>query len=376
MRIGILTLPLHTNYGGLLQAFALQTYLERLGHDVVVLDKDKTPNIRPWYLRPALWTYHLIQKYVRHKNVEIFTESTLRRTYKEYLETSKYTQCFVREYLHTHIYRNLSDIGKNDFDAIVVGSDQVWRRKYFFGSNIKDAFLHFTKGWSIKRIAYAASFGTDEWEYSEQQTSECKESIRLFDAVSVREDSGVLLCHRYLDCDAHHVLDPTMLLEAEDYISLLEQSETSKTDGDLLVYLIDETDEKKELLSKIAQKYSLTPFRVNSHVEDNNAKLEDRIQPPVEQWLRGFKEAKFVVTDSFHACVFSILFHKPFVVIGNKSRGLVRFYSLLNLFGLQHHLVLSPEEWRTDVNYDIPATVYNILDEWRIKSKHFISLNL
>ncbi len=71
MKIGILTLPLHTNYGGLLQAYALQKYLTDIGHDVKILDADKHPNIRPWYIRPAIWGYHLIQRYVLHQEVEV-----------------------------------------------------------------------------------------------------------------------------------------------------------------------------------------------------------------------------------------------------------------------------------------------------------------
>lgn len=77
-------------------------------------------------------------------------------------------------------------------------------------------------------------------------------------------------------------------------------------------------------------------------MEDWSAPLAERIQPPVEQWLRGFMDAELVVTDSFHACVFSILFHKPFVVVGNKERGLARVKSLLKMFGLE-------ERWNSDI---------------------------
>jgi hypothetical protein len=66
--------------------------------------------------------------------------------------------------------------------------------------------------------------------------------------------------------------------------------------------------------------------------------LEKRIQPPVESWLRAFYDSEFIVTDSFHACVFSILFHKQFLVIGNKDRGLARIHSLLSMFGLEDRL--------------------------------------
>ena len=88
----------------------------------------------------------------------------------------------------------------------------------------------------------------------------------------------------------------------------------------------------------MADDMGLIPFHVNSRVEVQNAPLAERIQPPVEQWLRGFMDARMVVTDSFHACVFAIIFNKPFIVIANKERGLARIESLLAMFGLQKAL--------------------------------------
>ena len=88
------------------------------------------------------------------------------------------------------------------------------------------------------------------------------------------------------------------------------------------------------VLEYIIKEKQLNIVRVNSKVEDITAKLEERIQPYVEQWLCGFYDADFVVTDSFHACVFSIIFNKPFIVCGNKKRGSARFLSLLSSFNL------------------------------------------
>ncbi len=371
MKIAILTLPLHTNYGGILQAYALQTTLECMGHTVVVLDSDKHPNIRPWYLRPLVWGYYAILKYVKHRNVEIFPEKKMMKGYQEYLITSQNTQKFVDNHINRRTYKSLSEIKPNEFDVIVVGSDQVWRVKYFFGKCIKNAYLDFTKGWNIKRIAYAASFGTDEWEYSPTQTEECKRAISLFDAVSVREDAGVALCKKYFGIDAKHVLDPTMLLSKEDYESLVDDTNSKPSEGDLLTYIIDETPEKVAIVDKISRIKGLKPYRVNSNFENLSADVNERIQPPVEQWLRGFMEAKFVVTDSFHACVFSIIFSKPFVVIGNEQRGVSRFKSLLGMFGLEDHLVL---QRKLDMNKDYMSSpsVYEILNQKKEESVKFL----
>ena len=172
-------------------------------------------------------------------------------------------------------------------------------------------------------------------------TANCKNLVKKFDAVSVREDSGVDLCKRYLDIDSEHLLDPTMLLKKEDYIRLFENSNTPASPGTLMCYILDETPEIELLINKIARERGLIPFRASSKVENNRAPLVERIQPSVEQWLRGFYDAKFIVTDSFHACVFSILFNKPFIAIGNKGRGLSRFISLLSRFSLEDRLLLN-----------------------------------
>ena len=119
------------------------------------------------------------------------------------------------------------------FDAIVVGSDQVWRPKYF-KDKIENAFLDFAKSWNIKRIAYAASFGTDEWEYAPKQTKRCGELLKLFDFVSVREMSGINLCATHFDLGAKLEPDPTMLLTTEDYMRLFEVARTPKSSGTLL----------------------------------------------------------------------------------------------------------------------------------------------
>ena len=345
MRIGILTLPLHTNYGGILQAYALQTVLEWMGHDVVVID---TPNVKP---SPSLMTLcKRIIKRLLGKHVGVIYEW---KHNKEYPIISQHTQPFVDKYIHRKIVSSPTELQEKDFDAIVVGSDQIWRPKYY--GKIENAYLSFAKKWNIKRIAYAASFGTDDWEYTHKQTIECGNLLKMFDAVSVRESSAVNLCKEHFGVDVQHVLDPTMLLDKEDYIRLIEAANTPKSKGTLLNYILDETPEKRTLIEQIAKDKGLVPFRVNSRVEDHNAPLEERIQPPVEQWLRGFYDAEFVVTDSFHACVFSILFNKPFVVIGNKERGMARFNSLLRLFNLESRIIVNFDDFKSlsDTNFSV-----------------------
>lgn len=333
MKIGILTLPLHTNYGGILQAYALQTALERMGYEAVVIDKTNQAKLPLWKM-PLSYPKRILKKYaLGKKNIRIFQEQWFNQTYPI---VSKNIQPFIDKYIHYITPNKLSELKPDQFNAIVVGSDQIWRPKYY--PQIENAYLTFAKNWNIKRIAYAASFGTDKWEYSPTQTETCKKLAQKFDGISVRESSGINLCKQHLNTSAQHVLDPTMLLDKEDYIRLFEKAKTPKSPGNMLVYVLDETQEKTTLINKVAKEKGLTPFRVNSQIGNLNAPLEKRIQPSVEQWLRGFYDAEFVVTDSFHACAFSILFGKPFIVYGNENRGLSRFESLLHLFSLKDRL--------------------------------------
>lgn len=355
MRIGILTLPLHTNYGGILQAYALQTILERLGHQVIVLDtsqKHKSPAI--WKF-PLCLSKRMVLKLTGKQKI-IFVERYWNHQRK--VITQNITP-FIKKYIHRKEILSFSELKENDYDAFVVGSDQVWRPLYFcpmwHGQPIGNAYLSFAKGWNIKRIAYSASFGTASWEYSIEETLDCKECIEKFDTVSTREDSGVLLCKKYFDVEAKCVLDPTMLLSSKDYISLIEQSKAPKSEGSLLVYVLDENEKTKNIVAEISKIKHLVPFSVNNPYEYNEQKpLNERVKKSVETWLRGFYDAKFIVTDSFHACVFSILFQKQFVVIGNKSRGLARIESLFTKLGIEKRFVEESKAIKAmkEIDYD------------------------
>ena len=366
MRIGILTLPLHTNYGGILQAYALQTVLERMGHEVCLIEKKREVIPFSLWKAPLVYGKRILMNAFGHP-VPIFYEQKANIIKKN-------TERFIDKYIKRRIVGAFSEIREKDFDAIVVGSDQIWRPKYF--KDIEHAYLDFTKDWNIKRIAYAVSFGTDEWEYTPEQSERCGKMSNHFNAVSVREDSGMNLCHTHFGIKAQHVLDPTMLLNKEDYIRLFENANTPKCEGTLLNYILDETPEKLALIEKIAKEKNLVSFRVNSKVESREIPLQERIQPPVEQWLRGFYDAEFVVTDSFHACVFSILFNKPFIAIGNVRRGMSRFKSLLSMFGLEKRLITSSScdiEEIEDINW---SKVNAILNDKAYASIKLLAANL
>ncbi len=374
MKIGILTLPLHTNYGGILQAYALQTILERMGHEVIVLNRDRNV-YSPKHQQILSYILYLIKKYCLGRKVSPFKSAKRKNIERE--EREQYMSVFLNKYIHTYKIRNLvKDVPKN-LEAFVVGSDQVWRHKYFtrlFKSRIENAYLKFCKDENVKRISYAASFGTEEWEYTEDETKECARLLGLFDAVSVREKSGVILCSEKLARnDAKRVLDPTMLLSQKDYIKIVDNAEMPKSSGNLMCYVLDDNTNIQALINRIAIEKNWIPFIANSKVNDKKLPNKERIQPPVERWLRGFMDAEFVVTDSFHACVFSILFHKPFIVIGNKNRGYSRFESLLKLFGLEKRLIEDVSQFELSMLNPISDDAYKKLDDYRKNSMDFLN---
>lgn len=373
MKIGILTLPLHTNYGGILQAYALQTVLERMGHEVVVFDKIlPEPSLSLWKC-PFVYSKRLVNKLLGRKDNIVFLEQYVSKI-KPIIQQN--TNKFIKNYIHRVSFKTFAKIPNTDtFNAIIVGSDQVWRPIYFGEDHVDDAYLAFARGWNIKRIAYAASFGVDKWEYSPLQTETCKSLLHNFDAISVREESGVKLCRECLECKAQLVLDPTMLLDKSDYVKIIKTSNVPKSKGNLLVYILDETLDKTALIKNIADKYNLKPFRVGSNTENIHAPLNERIQPPVEEWLRGFYDAEFVITDSFHACVFAILFEKQFVVIGNKKRGMSRFFSLLSQFGLENRLIAENLNV-SSVDYIDFTLLRNRLAELKEKAMSFLYKSL
>lgn len=331
MRIGIITQPLHANFGGILQAYALQTVLERMNHQVEIIERQPY-NISIGHVLIKM-SRRLVKSVCNLKKYSLFPDFNIKNRYN--IE-GKYTHQFINKYIHQNHIRISSDINEEDYDGFVVGSDQVWRPKYNYG-RILDSYLKFTKGWNVKRISYAASFGTDDWEYTAELEQECKNLISKFNAVSVREESGVILCKEHYGIDAQHVLDPTLLLKAEDYVTLISGETPLKSS--LVTYIMNETDHTKAVIEQISKEKYLKVVRTNSEYENRSAPLEKRIQPSVESWVNKFATADFIVTDSFHACVFSIIFHKQFIALSNVSRGNTRLLSLLRSLGIEDHLV-------------------------------------
>lgn len=325
MKIGILTQALHSNYGGLLQNYALQKVLRNLGHDPITIDRHvhRSANVMKEFAKRVL---QLVSS--------SFDASLL--TKRQRLALSHLQQSFIENNIkHSERLESQKEFDRyvlnHPMDAYIVGSDQCWRPCY--SANILNYYLDFATS-SVKKISYAASFGVDKWEYSDEQTRVVAEYAKKFDAISVRENSGVELCMKNLGVDALWVLDPTMLLGKDGFMKFVTREDNQ---GYLLDYLLEESADARLLVQHIADRINTSDVRSNlsSPVFYRGESLKSHVNISVEQWLSNIYNASFVVTDSFHGAVFSILFNVPFIVKLNSVRGNARLESLLEDFDLK-----------------------------------------
>ncbi len=377
MKIAVISLPLHTNYGGILQSYALKKELESMGHEVSVIDRKVKMPLPKWWKAPFVYLNRALKHIGRNtaEAPEVFRE---RRCMKEYPVLCARVQEFIDRNISPVMTDSYSDLRKGGYDAFVVGSDQVWRPRYF--GRIEDAFLDFAKGWDVKRVAYAASFGTDQLEFESDQLSRCAKLLEKFDGVSVREDKAVAMCDEWFECDrAVHVLDPVMFLTKEELSGIASRSSCHRAEGKVMTYILDPAPNKAAIISMVSGWTSKDVADYSVHPHDRMRPVEERVVPPVEDWIAGFTDADFIVTDSFHGCVLSILLHKPFIAVANSGRGLSRMKSLTDMFGLDSRLVhgIDPEDdgesFLTSPDWEM---IDRILEEKRAFSRSFLDESL
>src|SRR5690606_1174645 len=270
---------------------------------------------------------------------------------------------------------NLSQLKQatQDFDAFVVGSDQVWRLEYV-KDNYPTYFLDFVPQGKTK-IAYAASLGKDYWEGGDESVAIVSKLLTDFDLVTVREDRAVDVCLQTFNyAKAHHVLDPTFLPDMSFYKKLIDSIGFDKEIG-LFNYVLDPSPNSSKLVEKISKQKHLKTNKIYLN-ENKSIKTGSSL---VENWLAHFYYADFVVTDSFHGMVFSIIFNKPFLVFGNKERGLTRFSSLLKLLDLEERLIDADSNTDIDIILNKPidyTSVNEKINTWRVLSTDLLLAKL
>jgi len=333
-KIALLNMAYDNNYGGNLQRYALVTILQRMGYSVEYL-----------YIRNNWddWFKTHTTKYILKQSIKQLFRHLLKpqeepwlvwhREDIEYKERIKVTEPFVEKYIpHTQPIYSHSTLKrlfkKGRYDAIIAGSDQIWRKTYIERFGLKTYFLDFVPNcYKGKRVIYGASFGVDSAEYTQIEAEKIRPLFERLTAVSVREKSGMNLLAQYkwMVPQAEVVLDPTLLLMKRDYEKLIENADTKSAEGNMFCYILDMTPEKEEQIQNIAAARELIP-----HVMT----ICDSCLVSIEQWLRYIRDAKYVYTDSYHGLLFSLIFHKPFKLIINKERGGTRFINIEQIMNI------------------------------------------
>lgn len=316
---GIFTLWFSCNYGAILTTFALYRLLEKEGLRPLVLDQ------APMRGRP------------------------------DWCEESSISRAFMRRRgLHCSApLRTDEDVQQLNaqLDTFIVGSDQVWRWQYTRPYGLLH-FLDFVRG-DKRKIAVSSSFGIDREERPADSVRKAGYFLRSFDAVSVREESGLTLLEKHYGVQGEWIPDPVFLCDKACYDELTEANEVPQTPY-LLSYVLEPDDSIRRLIETTAAERGLEVINIVD-AEGDYEKLRTRfggigniakgVTP--EQWVAYIRNCSFFVTDSFHGVSFSLIFHRPFLCVAPPVRGLARFTSLLKLTGLQRCL-LSPDYSETE----------------------------
>lgn len=323
---GIMNYWASWNYGAILTCYALQELVKSFGYTTQVIN-----------FHPKVWNNK--KMYPRNK--------------------SKLD--FVKKYFNlTTFCKNKNDLIKlNDtIETFIVGSDQVWN----WGHNLKYIyFLDFVKN-SKKKIACAVSMIFEKFNYGEEVKTVIEFYMKRFDAVSVRELDNVTVCRGEFDVPATCILDPVFLINNTEYEKLIKDSHIKHNKAFIAVYVFEYNSGIANAVNKLAKENDLDIIIMNKGES-------------IEDWLYYIKNAKYVITDSYHGTCFSIIFEKQFISLTN-THGNSRFYSLLSIIGLQNRLIETKNNYNKIleiVSEPVDYTkVHNILNKEAINSKEWL----
>jgi len=347
-KVGILTYHFaeNKNFGAILQSYAMLNLFKKLNFSAKLIDYK-------------------------------FRDYSIKTKIKDRLEGNNFFK-FKKNFLDctAEVFdKNLNTLNEQ-FDIFVAGSDQVWRMKWS-RDKVKHYFFDFVEDDKLK-ISYAASFGVDFWEGKEPLTSEVKKLIKRFDNISVREESGIDICRETFDVNgAVNVLDPTLMLEKEEYEKIIEKSNLDKsTKGDYIATMfLDENESLTKEIKDVANTLELPIEEIKGKTRSIFGR-KIIFYNKVGEWLNYIKNAKLVVTDSFHCVAFSIIFNKEFIVLANPERGIARLENILKKVGLEDRLftdiktLKDSETLKEKIDY---SSVENKLKLYREKSMDFLT---
>lgn len=327
MKIDVITLHRAQNYGSVLQTLALQEKLKQLGHEVTILD---------YY--PERYTNSGLLKRLKGKSDKFKNPLLLLAAkiliYPSYLKKTYIFNSFLKNYLNLSV-ETFATNGEAkhimwNADAFCTGSDQVWNSHWNEGIE-KALFLDFVpKGKLV--FSYASSIGLSELPQNEIEDT--KALLQKYEYISVREDSGVRIIRELGRNDVVQCLDPTLLLTKEEWNRYVDKHE--KKSDYILTYNLHHDTRIDRYAEELSRKYHLSVWNISYNWHDVVRRGHLCWCPPVERFLWLIKNARYVIADSFHATVFSIIFERQFVTI-TPDIASSRISSLLGMLGLEEH---------------------------------------
>lgn len=282
-------------------------------------------------------------------------------------------QLFRNQFLNMGICANtniaLSKVYGN-LDAVVVGSDQVFRLAY---NSVKSPnFMEWMHGKKLF-ISYAASFGIDHFEGGPLARKKVGKLLSRFDAHSVRESSGVHIMKNTFGLDAIQVLDPTLLLDPKDYQPIIDSEPCAQPEKYVGVMFLDDEHWDEFRASALYKKLS-AEYEIVNICKDEQGEFRS-----VPQWLNYIKHASLMVTDSFHGTVFSIIYRKQFITRATANRGNARLESLCSTLDIPLSRFCPSFDKEKDTQFDTPvdfAPVWKRIEEERVVSLDYLKRSL
>jgi hypothetical protein len=235
------------------------------------------------------------------------------------------------------IKENFTEIKRNDYDILMVNSDQTWRR---FDEHFYDyGFLKFAKNWNIPKFVYAASIGYDYWQLTGEDEKVIKPLLNNFTGISVREKGSIELIEKHLGIKPLLVLDPTLLIDKKYYLKLIKNYKPNINikENYIFTYLLEIEKNTINFIQKTCEKMKFKNYQIEMN-ETNS----------IEKFIYGISHSKAVITNSYHGTIFSIIFNKPFISFIFKNSPKERLYSLKREFNLENRIVEYYEQ--PDVN--------------------------
>lgn len=370
MKVGILTMHKVVNFGSALQAYAIQVVIQKMGHNVELID----------YLFPN-------KAHLKHK-VGFLRKSThfLSQVLKGFPLKKKrnaFEKFWENNYILSKYYADSDAIKKDPplYDVYIVGSDQVWNPKHICDDNT--FFLDFVSNNSIC-FSYASSFA--QLKFSKKYEKNARKYLSVFKDFSVREKDGVEVIKRLLDRKSIVTLDPTLLLSKKDYLPLIQQSKLKIGYPFILVYVLDYAYDPYpyvlQFINKLQEEtgYGIVCIEMplkHLHLLKNARNVQGFVAP--SDFLYLFSNASIVVTTSFHGTAFSLNFDKPlYAVVNDESNGDNRIVNLLKLCGASCCIVTKNTNLNDiDFSIQIDSTkVQCCIDEMRQTSIDYLKRNL